>query len=188
MKDLVNFDENAVFIDGGSFDGNTIKEFAEFQNNRFDSVYAFEPEKTNYLHMRLEDFDDRVRFFNYGLSDSYRQCFFSSEGSVSKIVDDGEKGQSITCVSLDSFVNDNIPSSKKITWIKMDIEGAELDALHGAQNIIIEDKPNLTICVYHKPNDIWSIPQYIHSLCPEYKLSIRHHSNRMSETVLYARI
>ena len=68
----------------------------------------------------------------------------------------------------------------------MDVEGAELEALKGARNLIERDKPKLAICLYHKDDDIWEIPYYIKKLVPEYKLYIRHYSNYQCETVLYA--
>ena len=69
----------------------------------------------------------------------------------------------------------------------MDIEGAELDALKGASEIIVRDKPHLVICVYHKPSDIITIPEYILHLDSEYKLYLRHHTTDVSSgTVLYA--
>ena len=74
----------------------------------------------------------------------------------------------------------------KITFLKMDIEGSELKALHGARKIIQRDKPKLAICVYHKPEDIIEIPLYINSLVPEYKFYMRHYGYTPANTVLYA--
>lgn len=68
----------------------------------------------------------------------------------------------------------------------MDIEGAELPALHGALKIIKRDKPTLAICVYHKREDLITIPQYIKKIVPEYKLYLRVHYAYASELVLYA--
>ena len=79
-----------------------------------------------------------------------------------------------------------IPPETKITHIKMDIEGAELNALKGAKNIIQRDTPILAICVYHKIQDFVEIPNYILSLVPDYKLYLRHHNISGTETVLYA--
>ena len=88
----------------------------------------------------------------------------------------------IEVVRLDDF----IPSDEKITFIKMDIEGAEIDALNGCKNILQKYKPKLAICIYHKPDDLWEIPLLIKRLVPEYQIYIRHYSNYLWETVCYA--
>lgn len=69
----------------------------------------------------------------------------------------------------------------------MDIENAELNALKGAVQTILRDKPKLAICIYHSNDDMLDIPEYIHSLVPEYKFYVRqHHILPWLETVLYA--
>lgn len=86
-------------------------------------------------------------------------------------------------ISLDEIVKD-----EKVSYIKMDIEGSELNALKGAKNVIKRDRPRLAICIYHKPEDILELPLYILDLVPEYKFYIRHYCSCMWETVLYAEI
>lgn len=73
-----------------------------------------------------------------------------------------------------------------MTFIKMDIEGAELAALKGAKNTIKMYKPKLAICVYHNPLDIIEIPKLIKEIEPSYKLYLRHYSKFYSDTILYA--
>lgn len=68
----------------------------------------------------------------------------------------------------------------------MDIEGAELKALEGYQNILKAHKPKLAISIYHNFNDLWEIPLYIKKIVPEYKIYIRHHTNDFYETMCYA--
>ena len=70
----------------------------------------------------------------------------------------------------------------------MDIEGADLKALEGAKTTIKRDKPDLAICVYHKINDLWEIPNYIKYLVPEYSFAIRHCSITKNGTIMYAKI
>jgi hypothetical protein len=86
-------------------------------------------------------------------------------------------------VSLDDFLSEK--EQREITYIKLDIEGAELEALKGMKKIIATCKPKLAICIYHKPTDLWTIPLFIRSLNPSYKLYIRQH-DRVHETVCYA--
>ncbi|WP_207131900.1 FkbM family methyltransferase [Clostridium botulinum] len=83
--------------------------------------------------------------------------------------------------SIDEFLQ-----GKEVTFIKMDIEGAELEALKGAENTIKRYKPKLAICTYHKPMDIVNIPIYLKSIVPEYNIYLRHYSYGPLDTVCYA--
>ena len=83
-------------------------------------------------------------------------------------------------VSLDSVVE----KREQVTFIKLDVEGAELEALQGAKRIITENRPKLAVCLYHKKEDYWRIPYYVKSLVPEYRLYIRHYSNYSAETAV----
>jgi hypothetical protein len=89
----------------------------------------------------------------------------------------------VKLVSLDEY----LPAEERsqITYIKLDIEGAELDALEGMKETIVKYKPRLAICIYHLPTDLWKIPLLIHRLNPAYKLYIRQH-HPVNETVCYA--
>ena len=73
-----------------------------------------------------------------------------------------------------------------VSFIKMDIEGAERAALRGAEQLIRRCRPDLAICVYHSISDLFEIPLYIHSIVPEYRLYLRHHTPVFCETVCYA--
>ncbi len=73
-----------------------------------------------------------------------------------------------------------------VTCIKMDIEGAEYQGILGAKEMISRFKPKLAVCVYHKPEDIWELPQLIHRINSEYEFYLRHYSFGDVETVLYA--
>ena len=81
---------------------------------------------------------------------------------------------------------DDVPECQDVTFLKMDIEGAEWDTLHGATNIIEKNKPTLAICIYHSDEDMLRIPEFIQSKWPEYKLYVRQHFFLPLETVLYA--
>ena len=90
-----------------------------------------------------------------------------------------------TCIEV-MPIDEAVDLSERVTFIKMDVEGSELEALKGARRTIVRDKPKLAICIYHKPEDMLTLPWYIKSLVPEYKLYLRHHSVMATETVLYA--
>jgi hypothetical protein len=73
-----------------------------------------------------------------------------------------------------------------VTFIKMDVEGAEPLALRGASRIIRSQKPRLAVCVYHHFSHLWEVPGMIHELVPEHRIYLRHHTNLEYETVCYA--
>ena len=83
----------------------------------------------------------------------------------------------------DYFQNKNL---KKIDYIKMDIEGAENDALNGSKYILNNYKPKLAISSYHTKNDLWTIPQIIKNSNPNYKIFFDHHLPIEWEACFYA--
>ena len=68
----------------------------------------------------------------------------------------------------------------------MDIEGAELAAIKGAEKIIRENKPSLAVCVYHYPEQVADIIDQISKLNSDYHFFIRNYTGFLTETVLYA--
>ena len=179
VHDIIKKNINAVFIDGGAFNTDTVDQFIKFQNGQFKKIYSFEMDIINYTKIDQSKYDERVQFLNYGLWDEETQLHYSADTTNSAIEDAGNLIAKCTCI-------DHICQNDKVTFIKMDIEGAEQKALSGAKNIIMRDKPQLAICVYHKPNDIWEIPFMLKDWVPEYQLYLRHHSPTYTETVLYA--
>ena len=61
------------------------------------------------------------------------------------------------------------------TLLKMDVEGAEREALAGAAQTIARWKPRLNIACYHRNEDLFALPLQVHALCPDYALYLRHH-------------
>lgn len=89
-----------------------------------------------------------------------------------------------TCVQTVAI--DHILPGFRPTIITMDIEGAELHALKGAEKTIRDSRPDLAICVYHAPHHLWSVPLHIHQLGLGYRFYLRNYTSLTGETVLYA--
>lgn len=100
-------------------------------------------------------------------------------GGGGKVSEDGR-----TIIAGESI--DNVLKGDRATFIKMDVEGAELKSLIGAENTIKNYKPRLAISIYHKPSDIYEIPQLLMEYRPDYRFYIRHYTSYIWETVLYA--
>ncbi len=184
-----HFSDHEVFLDCGAEYGDTIKQFILEVDGRYDAIYAFEMDACRYneLIKTAVVSDNRICCFNCGVSDRNDTIEYSTYGCPTYInayrTDDNISTAKIRTV--DSMIDEG-KLLQEVTFVKMDIEGAELDALHGMEKMIIRCRPKLAICVYHKPDDIISIPQYIKKLVPEYKFILRHHSPYDTETVLYA--
>lgn len=183
-RDIVKLEKDEYFVDAGAFDLQTSLIFADFckENQSVCHIYAFEPDPDNYR--RCEAFasnnaDLDINLYNEGLYDNDTELMFTGAGGSGSYID--ENGDSsINVTRLDDT------GIKKVTFIKMDLEGSEMPALLGAQETIRVQRPKLAICIYHKPEDIYDIPMYIKELNPAYQLYIRHYSNWDNETVLYA--
>jgi FkbM family methyltransferase len=183
-ENFLKYSEKEIFIDAGSFDLGTVIDFKKVCNT-LTKAYAFEPDASNYkkcLH-RLEEQKSELpqtKLYQYGTwSCTTELCFDSTSDGCSHI---GEGKTIIKTAAIDDLVD----KGDKITFIKMDVEGAELESLKGAKKIIQRDKPKLAICIYHKPEDVITLPLYIKQLVPEYKFYLRSYSNADNEMVLYA--
>lgn len=171
-----------VFVDAGTFDGETIFDFCKWTNGNYKKIVAFEPisEMCKKIETAILDRGlEKIQLINAATWNRNEEIKFADAGASSCMDEAGSVA--VQGVTIDSVVKD-----EKVTYIKMDIEGSELKALEGAQEMILRDHPRLAICIYHKPMDIIEIPSYILSLVPEYKFYIRHYTSNMWETVLYA--
>ena len=182
---FLQHNEQEVFVDAGAFDGKTILDFNKWCNGKYAKVYAFEPQaealekcKNNCAGM------EKIVYIPKGLWNSEQTVHFVCEGTESHIAENRDDSSfSVDVASLDINVlqGGTIP-----TFIKMDIEGAELKALEGAAECISKYSPQLAISVYHRPEDIIEIPMLIKSLNPKYRFWLRHYSLSWFDTVLYA--
>lgn len=181
-SEIVSLDTDEVIIDAGAYDGDTARMFRQKTGEKA-SIYSFEPDRCNYK--KLTDSvreDKKIYTENMGLWNERKTLLFTdSKNGSSHIQDNGTVKIEVT--DLDSYCDDKgiIP-----TYIKMDIEGAEFEALNGAKSIISKYAPVLAVCLYHKPEDIFEIPRLAHDICSEYMLYIRHYSGYRTDTLLYA--
>lgn len=175
---------NEVFIDGGCYDCSTDRLFIKWCGGEYKKIYAFEPDVKNYEKCLKEaDGIPNFELANKGLwSREETLCFAGGAEQGSRIIETQE--QNVTTISVAAI--DDVVGEDKVTFIKMDVEGAELEALKGARKTIMKYHPRLAISVYHKPEDIWEIPAYILSLSGDYRLYIRHYQLSKYETILYA--
>lgn len=148
--------DNEVFVDIGCLNGETSKNFVKWTNGIYSHIYCFEADPHNAVDCeeKMRDFSGKVTIIKKAVAEKNGTAsFVSFQNGCSKI---GEGSISVETVTLDSVMLDKNP-----TFLKMDIEGGEYQALKGAEKIIRELHPKLAISVYHLPSDIYDIPALI---------------------------
>ena len=186
--DIIRFSAGEVMVELGGYDGATLLQFIRLCPD-YRAVYCFEPNKD--LLPALEEIREAqaahggcVHIVPKGAWSSATELRFSSTGTEtgdSHILGRREEtGCTIETAMVDEVV------TEPISYMKMDIEGAELQALRGAERQIAKNRPVLAVCVYHKIEDILEIWNYLRTLVPDYRFYLRHHMWSGSETVLYA--
>lgn len=184
-KDLCALLPQEVFLDCGAFDGDTAKLFIHESGGRFRKIIAFEPDPANFAHLEKNIKQmggaERQAISVFHAATGSRHARVRLLAGVGKSSSVGEGDVEVDCVALDDVLSDPAP-----TYIKMDIEGAELDTLEGASRTIQEHKPVLAICCYHRQNHLWKIPLLIRALSSDYRFFLRPHDLEMWDLVCYA--
>lgn len=187
QKDLVPSALDHVFLDVGAYNGNTIEDFIGFVGS-YDKIYAFEPFSSSSEIIKNKNFIN-TEIITAAASDytGKKEFYCNNYGNLTMVTTILEEGANHEKITLDTVSIDDVLKGKKATFIKMDIEGSELDALHGAEQTIRKYKPFLAICVYHKKEDLITIPSYIYSIVPEYKMYLKLCSKTASDLVLFCK-
>ena len=182
---LFELHPDEVFVDCGAYDGDTLRAFIARSNSEFQQAFALEPDAMNFVHL-LDTVDAmpdhikaRVAVTRAAVGKIEGRVKFSAEGAPSSFVGAGN-------VEVDSITLDRYLAETRPTFIKMDIEGAEPDALLGASRLIREASPLLAISCYHRQDHLWSIPLLIQSLNPDYTFYLRPHDLELWDLVCYA--
>lgn len=177
-------EKEEFFIDAGCYNGQTSLDCQKMFGDRLKRIYAFEPEKSNFIKCKecLNELECEYDIFPVATWSSETILKFDSfeiAPYASRVSGNGKVE-----VAADSI--DNLLKGRKVTYIKLDVEGSELETLKGAMDTINMYKPRLAISLYHKPEDVMQIPVFLEQLGLDYRYYIRQYQTRMAETVLYA--
>lgn len=188
-KDIMCFSRGEIMAELGAYNGETLKQFIQLCPD-YQAAYCFEPDvkllpRLREIENRQAEEGKRVHIVPKGAWDCSAVLSLSNEGTEqghSCVLGDDTQahGYVIEVAAVDEEVKE------PVSYMKMDIEGSELRALHGAERQIRENRPKLAVCVYHKNEDILDAWNYLRELVPEYHFYLRHHTVVGTETVLYA--
>lgn len=184
-QDLFKLIQEEVLVDCGAFDGDTIRLLTSMVGDRFKAVQAIEADTVSggkletYRASLPAAMAEKIHHLEYAVGASRCILQFAMTGDATSKIEDA--GVDVQCVPIDELFAD-----EPVTLIKMDIEGAEYDALVGARQVIERDSPVLAICVYHTQSDVWRIPLLVDSMGLGYKLFLRAYDGDGFQSVLYA--
>lgn len=178
---------DGAIIDIGAYDGDSMKTFVKYCPN-LSKVYSIEPQSNNFevLQNNINNlgYEDKVKAIKYAISDiDDEEVFIDFEEDLSSTA------QVLKTTNSKNFVLtktlDNLYKNEKVDFIKMDIEGFEMNALTGAKEIIKNQKPTLALSAYHKNKDIYDFIKFVKSLNNDYKLYCYHHPQTHHEIEYY---
>lgn len=169
FNNILKLNDNETFVDLGAYNGDTIREFLKYTNNKYTKIVAFEPDMKNFIKLNnfIKDNDlQNIITYNVASNINNENIIFGAKSSRgSSAADIGIEIQAKCVDSLDL----------EISLLKMDVEGFEKQTLLGAKNTIKKYKPKLNVAAYHRNEDFFSLINLIKDINPEYKIYLRHH-------------
>lgn len=178
--ELIKFSGDDVFVDLGGYDGDTAEKFIQYCGGAYRKIYLFEPD-SNLLQAATERLKDnkQIEYIQAGAYSKDGELRFAASGRTNGSI--SESGELVIPVrKIDSVI------VEPPTLIKMDIEGAETEALLGAANILRTVRPSLAIAAYHFAPDLWQLADIVRGMNPTYRFYLRHYSESGLESVIYA--
>jgi FkbM family methyltransferase len=184
-SDLYRLTDDEVFVDCGAYDGDTVRSFLEQSKKAFRRIFAFEPDPLNFVKLKrfVSGLPEAglIMLDQAAVSCCSGSVSFCASGTEASYVGDGGGTTTVRAIALDEALAGADP-----TYIKMDIEGAELDALGGARRLIQNCAPRLAVCSYHRQDHLWKIPLFIASVSSKYQFFLRPHLLEVWDLVCYA--
>lgn len=180
--DIFPSNQEDVLVDVGAYIGDSIAQYMQMYDAGYKRIYAYEvsPDVCETMRANVKKWGlHDVVIRNKGAGAQHGELFLSrsaSDASANQLSTDAAAGQRIEVVPLD----EDLP--EPVTFLKMDIEGAEWNALLGCEKIISQQHPKLAICVYHGYDDLWRIPALIESMYPDYEFYLRHYGGNLIPT------
>lgn len=172
------------YIDCGAYNGDTYLEFINKKDIYCKTAYLMEPDPENFISLikNVKQITDKEKAICLPLAVANKYSilnFNSGQGEGGSIKENGNIH--IAAVSLDEL----LPNTK-VHLIKLDVEGAEMQALSGAIKIIERSRPIIILSIYHNPQDLWMLTEYLFKLAEDYDFFVRQHYFNSFDCVLYA--
>ena len=170
LSSIFTFGSNESYLDLGAYDGDTVREFLQLTGGSYKKITAVEADRRNYrkLCAKTEGLKN-VQLVEAAVWNEDTELDFSDSGGRQSTLINAHKRK------VRALKMDNLLQGEAVTYIKMDVEGAEKQALLGLEQHIKSDRPKMFIAAYHYDNDFFELPELLLQLCPEYKIYLRKH-------------
>lgn len=186
FRDILPLSGEETYLDLGAYNGDTLTEFLELTGGRHREIFALEPDKKNFRKL-IKTAGGREGIHTLpaaAWSHDTVLPFLTRAGRQSAL---SASPSSVKAGQVPARSVDSILAGKACTLIKMDVEGAEKEALLGAEQTIRSFSPKLMVSLYHRDEDLFELPLLVHQMNPAYRLYIRHQPYIPAwETNLYA--
>lgn len=175
--DLLNIGTEEIVVDLGAYDGDTLVEFLNGTSMQFKKLYAMEPDNKNYRKLKRRLYmigSALLEAYNVGAWDEDTTITFNMRAGRSSTASGGTH-RAARYRDIKMMKTDTMLRGAAATYIKMDVEGAEENALRGAKETIASFRPKLNVALYHRNEDMFRLPLLIAELNKRYKFYMRHH-------------
>lgn len=164
LYNIISPTENEIYLDLGAYNGDTVTEFVN-HCPKYGKIYALEPDAKSFAKLkRTTEHLSNTECINAAIHSENTRLQFAMRGGRNSSL--SAHGKFIDAVCIDGI-------RCAPTFIKMDVEGAEEAALHGAKQTISSCKPRLAISCYHKTDDLFAIPLQVQAMRSDYKIYMR---------------
>ena len=186
---LYSVRDDDVFVDGGAYDGDTLRSVLASRRPFLEYV-ALEPDAANFGELQRYvgtlplPVRQRVKVLQIAAYSHRRRMRIDGSGSASAVLISAtgpSQPDDVECVPLDE-----ICERRRVGFLKLDIEGAEPDAILGARRVLARDRPIVAMCVYHRQNHLWQLPLLVRSLVDDYHYYLRPYNEEGWDLVCYA--
>lgn len=170
FENILKLGGNESYLDLGAYRGDTIDEFLHYTGGAYQHITALEPDRKTFAKLKAHVKDmTNIKLFRMGIwSEDRDMSFEDSLGRGSSIKSGAKNDLAVTKI-------DTLYAVRKLTYLKMDVEGSERQALLGGINTLRRDRPKLNIAAYHRSEDIFSLPLLVNTIEPSYRLYLRQH-------------